>query len=134
MAKHYSSRPRARDLYETKNHAREIHVIIYTKENGKQHLTIRKWYELSNKSFVYHRIDGPAIKDDQGYEIWCKENKYHRIDGPAVVDPSNGHMGWFIEGDFIPTEEEFKKLIQEVRDMPLVLRLIDPRKWVREFK
>jgi hypothetical protein len=60
------------------------------------------------------------------------DGKRHRTDGPARMW-KNGDKEWFINGLRV-YEEEYNKLIQEVENMPLVLRLIDPRKWVREFK
>jgi len=32
------------------------------------------------------------------------------------------------------TREEYDQVVQEIENMPLVLRLVDPRKWVREYK
>jgi len=67
-----------------------------------------------------------------GTIVWTKDGKPHRLDGPAK-EYIDGDIYWWIEGEFF-TKEYYDQLIQEVKDMPLVLRLVDPRKWVREFK
>ena len=38
-----------------------------------------------NKRGEYHREDGPAYEEDNGYKEWCINDKVHREDGPAVI-------------------------------------------------
>ena len=87
-----------------------IKVVAYTEE-GRQELTAVEWCKLRmNPKTTLHRVDGPALEWPGGrYEIF-----------------------WYIDNQAF-TESEFNKLIQEVKDMPLVVRLVDPRWWVREF-
>jgi len=97
---------------------KDLYITIYSEENGRQDLTYREF--------------------DSYYKRWQVEPshraKYHRIDGPAVIRYSPLYSSaYWIEGVGF-TAYEYNETIQEVRDMPLVLRLIDPRKWVREFK
>ena len=129
--------------------------IVYTKESGRMALTEYQYFDMINKIKTLHREDGPSVELINGYrawyingkrhrtdgpaiinangsKLWYKEGIHHRIDGPATVWPS-GRVFWLIE-DKEYSKEDFDKLIQEARDMPLVLRLIDPRKWVREYK
>jgi len=82
------------------------YVVIYTKENGKQELAWTNWIGVS--SLTYHREDGPAIATTRS-------------------------RAWYLDNQLL-TEKEHAQLIQEVRNMPEVLRLVDPRWWVREFK
>ena len=115
-------------------------VIIYTKENGREELSREEWASHNVGSLTYHREDGPAIIRDTGDMRWYLDGHAHRTDGPAIVWASHSNplrslevCSWRIEGDQF-TKEEYDELIQEVKDMPLVLKLIDPRKWVREYK
>ena len=82
------------------------YIIIYTSE-GKVAFTRNEWM-LDRTPRRYHRTDGPAIEYSDGGKAWW-------IDGKRYI------------------EEEYNELIQEVKDIPLVLKLVDPRKWVREF-
>jgi len=136
------------------------YVVRYTKEYGRQALTEEEWNNFDKLSVTFHRIDGPALEYANGNKYWYKEDKLDREDGPAVeyangkywfkagirhredgpaieyIDEINNedlHYWWYIEGEEY-TKEDYDKLIQEVKDMPLVLRLVDPRKWVREYK
>jgi len=108
-------------------------VTIYTKENSRQEFTEEEWTMNDHPgAMTFDRVDGPAVEWRRGNKHWCMDGKFHRLDGPAVVTNDWG-VHWYIEGEGY-SEEEHTKLIQEVEVMPLVLRLIDPRKWVREFK
>jgi len=86
-------------------------VTIYILGNDKRKVTYAEWNRNRDKfsGLTYHRVDGPAIE-------WSDNFIFHYINGESL------------------TEGEYIKLIQEIKDMPEVLRLIDPRKWVREFK
>ena len=104
-------------------------IVLYSKENGRQEIS-RREYDMSG-GFTYHRVDGPAYENEVGYKAWWFNGKRHRVDGPAI-EYSDGGKAWWIDGKRY-IEEEYNKLIQEVKDIPEVLRLVDPRKWVREF-
>jgi len=54
----------------------------------------------------------------------------HRIDGPAI--DFDALQFWYIDGEHYD-EEDFNKLIEEAKQLPLALRLIDPREWVRKL-
>jgi len=86
-------------------------IVLYTEEYGLLEVSNQQWEQI---------IDRTAA-------VWWK---FHRTDGPAVMFESN-HSFWLAGEKY--TEKDYNKLIQEVKDMPLVLRLVDPRKWVREF-
>lgn len=45
---------------------------------------------------IFHRVDGPAKKYDDGNEVWLQNNKRHRMDGPAV--DWHGVKEWWING------------------------------------
>ena len=76
-----------------------------------------------------HREDGPAVEHANGDKIWYIDNERHRTDGPAV-EWVDGYKSWYIDGRLY-SEEDFNKFIEEVKQLPLALRLIDPREWVR---
>jgi hypothetical protein len=83
-------------------------------------------------SKTLHREDGPAIEYANGAKTWYIDDKRHRADGPAA-EYASGIQGWYIEGEYY-TEEDFKDLINEIKKLPLVLRLTDPREWVRNYE
>jgi hypothetical protein len=78
-----------------------------------------------------HRANGPAVEHIY-FKEWHVNNKLHRIDGPARELP-DGRKEWFVDGEKY-SEEDFDQTIQEAKALPLELRLIDPRWWVREMK
>ena len=90
-----------------------MYVTIYTAEEGRQELDRSSYFKIW-KTAVFHRVDGPAL------QFWSE----------GIEDTKNSW--YFIEGKEFG-EYGYNKLIKEVKDMPLVLRLVDPRKWVREY-
>ena len=47
----------------------------------------------------HHREDGPSMVDiREGGEDWFQHNVYHRLDGPAVIEP-DGHEIWYCGGN-----------------------------------
>ena len=107
-------------------------ITMYTKEYGKLELNYSEWDDFIGSKVTYHRIDGPAIKWASGQLVWYYEGKLHRIDGPAIED-HHEHMTWYIDGILL-TKSQFDQTIQEVKDIDIVMRLIDPRRWVREYE
>ena len=88
----------------------------------------REWY-VDGKP---HRVDGPAIENADGSKHWWVDGKCHRIDGPAR-EYVNGYKRWCVDGEEY-SEEEFNELMEEAKQLPLALRLIDPREWVRNYE
>jgi hypothetical protein len=78
-----------------------------------------------------HRTDGPAISYRNGDESWYVYGKLHRLDGPARTDSSSSQ--YWINGE-PTTKNRLAKHVSKIRYMPLYLRLIDDRWWVRELK
>ena len=87
----------------------------------------KAWY-IDGKQ---HRIDGPAIEWYNGDRHWFVDHKRHRLDGPAAMY-SNGARCWYVD-DQVYCEKKFNKLMKAIRQLPLALRLIDPREWVRKL-
>jgi len=87
----------------------------------------KSWY-VDGKQ---HREDGPACEYANGDKIWYIDNERHRTDGPAV-EWVDGYKSWYVDGRLY-SEEDFNKFIEEVKQLPLALRLIDPREWVRNY-
>jgi len=107
------------------------YVTIYTRD-AKLEYTKEDYYKLFFAEDHYvDRKDGPAVEWLDGSKHWYIDNRLHRLDGPAA-EWADGTRGWWID-DVCFTEDECNKLVGEVRDMPEVLRLVDPRKWVRDF-
>ena len=77
-----------------------------------------------------HREDGPAAEHTNGTKGWYVNGKCHRVDGPAV-EYTDGTKSWYIDNKRY-TKEEFNELMKEVKRLSPVLRLIDPREWVRK--
>jgi len=90
---------------------------------------------ILDHSKILHREDGPAVKHTDGSKFWYFNNKLHRTDGPAVMRYNNWKEG-YVEYFWIDNEnyskKKFNKLIEEAKQLPLALRLIDPREWVRK--
>jgi len=86
------------------------------------------YYDTSKQ---LHRVDGPAI-ESKDYKAWYVDGKLHRIDSPAV-EYANGTKSWYIDGEEY-SEEEFNELMEEAKQLPKVLKLIDPREWVRNYE
>jgi hypothetical protein len=82
-------------------------------------------------SKILHRIDGPAIEYADGTKCWYVDDKYHRVDGPAA-ECADGDKEWYVDGKYY-TEKQFNKLIKQVNEMSLSMKLTDPRWWVREL-
>ena len=96
---------------------------------------------------ILHRIDGPAREYADGDKFWHVNGKLHRNDGPAV-EYADGGRSWYIDGPAVEyadggkrwyvdgkdyAEEDFNKLMKAIRKLPLALRLIDTREWVRKL-
>ena len=79
-----------------------------------------------------HRIDGPAIEYLNGTKYWYMDGKLHRIDGPAI-ELADGSIVWWYVDDEEYSERAFNYLIKDIQQLPKVLRLIDPREWVRKL-
>ena len=71
-----------------------------------------KMWRLPNGSF--HREDGPAIEDTQGYKAWWINGELHREDGPAF-ERNDGYKYWYLKG-ISYSEKEYK---QEIRSRKL---------------
>lgn len=46
----------------------------------------------------FHRVNGPAVYNYNGYEAWYNHGKLHRLGGPAVYNSMNGYLGYFVDG------------------------------------
>jgi len=108
--------------------------------------------EIRNYTKVLHRTDGPAIEEAYGDKYWFIDGKLHRTDGPAVewadgtkywyvdgechradgpaVESASGSKRWYVDGERC-SRKQFKALMREVENLSDVLRLTDPREWVR---
>ena len=84
-----------------------------------------------NSSQLLHRLDGPAVEYAAGTKEWYVDGELHRVDGPAIEYSSGDHY-WYVDG-LEYSEEDFNQLIKEAKALPLALRLIDPREWVRRM-
>ena len=65
----------------------------YTKTAIDKHGNINHY----NSKGQLHRIDGPAVANQDGTKAWFINDKYHRLDGPAVVW-SGGIEEWWLNG------------------------------------
>jgi len=106
--------------------------------NQESKASMKFYYKDGTSSDEYHyskqlhRIDGPAAEYGSGTKLWYVDGKRHRLDGPAEEWASGGRYWWIDEVEY--SEGEFNKFIQEVKELPLALRLIDPREWVRNYE
>ena len=56
-----------------------------------------KRHYLDREMKIFHREDGPAIEDANGYKAWYINGKLHRENGPAN-EYINGGKEWYING------------------------------------
>ena len=69
-------------------------------------------YHYKKGTWIYHRLDGPAIEWYNGDKSWFVDGYLHRLDGPAEVWARGN--AWYINGKQIHcrTQEEFERLIK----------------------
>ncbi len=60
----------------------------------------------------FHRLDGPAVRWDDGGRDWYINDELHRLDGPAM-ECANGEKYWYIMGKDYKTEEEWFNALTE---------------------
>ncbi|MFZ9893589.1 MAG: hypothetical protein ACO3FO_07430 [Candidatus Nanopelagicaceae bacterium] len=74
--------------------------------------------EYKNELGQYHRLDGPAIENDNGNKYWFIDGKFHREDGPAI-ERNNDSKSWYLNG-IECTEEEFHQEVIKLKLKRLV--------------
>ena len=90
---------------------KDVWTTLYTREKGKQLFTKDEWLAFDKNSCTYHREDGPA-----------------------VVFRSLEWSSWWIDNKQYDYEDEYEAVIAEAKSLPKVLKLTDPRWWVREMQ
>jgi hypothetical protein len=105
-------------------------VIYYTKELGAN--VTDDFFSMVNQNIPFHREDGPAVEFADGEKHWFINGERHREDGPAC-ELASGDKIWILGNRRFLRKKEFLKHLREVKSMPLVLRLIDPQRWIREL-
>jgi len=76
-----------------------------------------KRYYSDREMKIFHREDGPAIEDPNGYKAWVLNGKLHREDGPAI-EWAEGDKDWYLNGEKL-TEEEFNARMNPVTELTL---------------
>ena len=58
---------------------------------------------------LLHRHDGPAVIGNE-YTAWLQHNEYHRLDGPAIMDtdPNSPHR-WVIHDVIYHNNQDYQK-------------------------
>ena len=73
-----------------------------------------------NEKGQYHREDGPAYEQPDGYKAYCINNMLHREDGPARIHP-NGNEEWYLNGKKYTKEdweqEVLKNRLNRIKDL-----------------
>jgi len=59
-----------------------------------------------NKKGLLHRLDGPAVEQEDGTKAWFQNGKLHREDGPAAIH-FYGTKEWWLNDIFYKTKEEY---------------------------
>lgn len=52
----------------------------------------------------FHRVNGPAVIENDGSLYWYRYSQMHRTDGPAVID-SDGTIEWYINDNRVSMYE-----------------------------
>lgn len=77
------------------------------------------WQWKSGNKF--HRLDGPAVIYDTGWQGWFRHGKLHRVDGPAVID-DNGNATWWLNNSRYTFENYCKNVKLSDEDL-VILKL-----------
>ena len=64
-----------------------------------------------NEKGLFHREDGPAYENPNGYRVWYKMGKYHREDGPAI-EYSDGSFRYYLNDEFYDKEDYEREIIK----------------------
>ena len=108
-----------------------IYVTIYTKEFGKQELTIVEWYAVHEPELTFHRLDGPAKEFANGNSIWYIDGLRHRIDGPAIVF-RDGDEAWFVRGQRLDKlSKNYLARYMRLKNLTIAHLLLDPSDMIR---
>ena len=62
--------------------------------------------EYKNEKGSFHRLDGPAIEDND-YRSWWINGKRHREDGPAI-EWYDGDKWWYLNDTRYFSEQEYQ--------------------------
>jgi hypothetical protein len=73
-----------------------------------------KHYFKDKERTTRHRIDGPAVKYDDGSKVWYVDGQPHRLDGPAF-ESADGTKSWYVNGIFIFSLSRSNKLSKKMR-------------------
>lgn len=76
------------------------------------HIFVDESYVIWKINGKMHRTDGPALIREDGTRVWYIDGKLHRTDGPAVIW-ADGSKAWYIDGIEYP-EEEFNETVKEL--------------------
>jgi hypothetical protein len=56
-----------------------------------------RWYKHGR----LHRLDGPAVIDEEGHMAWYKDGQLHCLSGPAKIDAYDSRKNrWYKNGEF----------------------------------
>jgi hypothetical protein len=55
---------------------------------------INSWFEISEKEYIWYKLQGYTIDADDHRVIWVLDSKFHRTDGPAVI--GIGYQAWYL--------------------------------------
>ncbi len=98
-------------------------------------MKLNSWFEISEKEYIWyklqgynidadtdrviwwlngkrHREDGPAVIWEDGDQWWSLNDNLHRTDGPAVIC-ADGTQRWFLN-DRAYTEQEWQNAVSEL--------------------
>ena len=64
-----------------------------------------------NKKGQYHREDGPAYEQLNGYKEWLINGLLHREDGPAI-EYSDGDIDYYLYGNYYSKDDWQKQIIK----------------------
>jgi hypothetical protein len=70
---------------------------------------IKRYY---NSLGQLHRLDGPAVINPDGNQLWYHNGKLHRENGPAA-NFFNGTQKWYMDGDEMSSVEVLQLLLNK---------------------
>jgi len=60
-------------------------------------VTITSQVQIAMTDCQLHQVGRPAVRADDGTEVWVTNGRLNRLGGPALV-LANGYKFWFIDG------------------------------------
>lgn len=98
------------------------YIIYHSLEYGREEFKVERSYIcIGEEQLKYTIVD-------------FIQRTFHNTDGPAVFYSNDAEGYYYLDGVLYSSEEAWRVNLDKIKNMPLAMRLTDPREWIREFK